>query len=104
MTPFTLLAVAAAAFFIAHVLLLFTSFGKNGYNKAKYLWSHLTLWICGGLAFTMAVLFAGKGESEIIDVFDTPVKRWLIIAVVLALSAVAHTVVKLLVMPRYQSR
>lgn len=104
MTPFTLLAIAAAAFFVAHVLLLFTSFGKNGYNKTKYFWSHLTLWICGALIFTMALLFAGKGESDIIDVFDTPVKRWLIIVVALVLSAVAHTVVKLLVMPRFQSR
>lgn len=104
MTPFTLLAIAAAAFFIAHVLLLFTSFGKNGYNKTKYFWSHLTLWICGAIAFTMALLFAGKGESDVIDAFNTPVKRWLIIVVVLVLSAVAHTVVKLLVMPRYQSR
>lgn len=104
MTPFTLLAIAAAAFFIAHVLLLFTSFGRSGYNKTRYFWSHLTLWICGALVFTMALLYAGKGESDIIDVFDTPVKRWLVIGVALVLSAVAHTIVKLLVMPRYQSR
>lgn len=104
MTPFTLLAVAAAIFFVAHVFLLFTSFGRGVYNRRKYLWSHLTLWICGALVFTMALLYAGKGESAIVDVFDTPVKRWLIIAVALGLSAAAHTIVKLLVMPRYQSR
>lgn len=104
MTPITILAIVAAAFFVAHVLLLFTSFGREGYNKTKYLWSHLTLWICGAIVFIMTQLYAGKGESGMVDAFDTPLKRWLIIAVVLVLSVVAHTIVKLFVMPRYQSR
>lgn len=104
MTPLTLLAAGAALFFVAHVFLLFTSFGRGAYNKRKYLWSHLTLWICGAILFAMATLYAGTGESPILDVFDTPVKRWLIIVVAFGLSAIAHTVVKLLVMPRYQSR
>ncbi|WP_343704189.1 hypothetical protein [Chitinophaga sp.] len=104
MTLFTLLAVAAAVFFVAHVFLLFTSFGRGIYHKRKYLWSHLTLWICGAVLFVMATLYAGKGESPVIDVFDTPVKRWLIIVVAFGLSAAAHTIVKLLVMPRYQGR
>ncbi len=52
----------------------------------------------------MASLFAGKGTSEVIDVFDTPVKRWLILVVAIGLSAIAHMVVKLLVMPKYQAR
>lgn len=104
MTPFTWLAAAAAIFFVAHVLLLFTSFSRGMYNKRKYIWSHLTLWICGAIVFSMALLYAGKGESAIMDAFDTPVKRWLIIAVAFALSAAAHTIVKLWVMPRYQAR
>ncbi|RPD42044.1 hypothetical protein EG028_07790 [Chitinophaga barathri] len=99
-----MLAIGAAIFFVAHVLLLFTSFGKADYNRKKYLWSHLTLWICGILLFSAALLYAGKGVSPIIDVFDTPVKQWLILVVVLVLSAAAHTIVKLLVMPKYQGR
>lgn len=104
MTPFFLLALAAALFFVAHVFLLFTSFGKDQYNRKKYLWSHLTLWICGAILFAMTTLFAGKGTSEVMDVFDTPVKRGLILVVAFGLSAIAHTVVKLLVMPKYQAR
>lgn len=97
-----LLALAAALFFLAHVFLLFTSFGKDSYNKTKYLWSHLTLWICGILVFTLTTLYAGTGESAIADVFDTPVKRWLIPVITVALSLVAHTIVRYLVLPRYQ--
>ncbi len=104
MTPFVLLAAAAAIFFVAHVILLFTSFGKGQYNRKKYLWSHLTLWICGAILFAMTTMYAGKGTSEVMDVFDTPLKRGLIIVVAFGLSAIAHTVVKLLVMPRYQAR
>lgn len=104
MTPLTLLALGAALFFVAHVYLLFTSFGRGGYNKRKYLWSHLTLWICGALIFAMAAVYAGTGESPVLDVLDTPLKRWLVIVVAFGLSAVAHTIVKLLVMPRYQNR
>lgn len=104
MTPFVLLAAAAALFFVAHVFLLFTSFGKDSYHRTKYLWSHLTLWICGAILFVMTTMFAGKGTSEMTDVFDTPVKRALILVVAFGLSAIAHTVVKLLVMPKYQAR
>ena len=104
MTPLTLLALGAAIFFVAHVFLLFTSFGKSGYNRKKYLWSHLTLWITGILLFVAARLYAGTGQSPVIDVFDTPLKQGLILVVALALSAAAHTIVKLLVMPKYQGR
>ncbi|MGX5820919.1 hypothetical protein ACWKWU_22165 [Chitinophaga lutea] len=104
MNPLTLLALGAAAFFVAHVFLLFTSFSRGVYHKRKYLWSHLTLWICGGLLFILTTLYAGTGQSSLADVFDTPVKRLLIPGIVLVLSAVAHTIVKKLVMPRYQSR
>ncbi|RFS21982.1 hypothetical protein DVR12_15165 [Chitinophaga silvatica] len=97
----TTLTVLASLFFIAHVYLLFTSFGKSGFQKQKYLWSHITLWVTGGLAFLVAVLFSGKGVSGVLDVFDTPGKAALLLLLAFVLSGTAHTIVKLLVMPRY---
>ncbi|GAA3923426.1 hypothetical protein GO495_02645 [Chitinophaga oryziterrae] len=101
MTAFNSLVILALVFFLAHVVLLFTSFGKNGYQKTRYLYSHITLWICGGLLFLLASLYAGKQVSGIVDVFDTPVKQLLIIGLVLLLSFTAHTIVRYLVMPKY---
>jgi hypothetical protein len=101
MTAFNSLAILALLFFLAHVVLLFTSFGKNGYQKTRYLYSHITLWICGGLLFLLASLYAGKQVSGILDVFDTPGKQLMIIGVVLLLSLTAHTIVRYLVMPKY---
>ena len=102
MTPLMMLATAAALFFVAHVLLLFTSFGKYDYSRKKYRWSHITLWICAILLFIAVNQYAGKGVSPVADVFDTPVKQWLILVVALVLSAAAHIIVKLLVMPKYR--
>lgn len=104
MTMFTVLTTLALAFFLAHVYLLFTSFGKLGYQKTKYLWSHLTLWICGVILCLITVFYAGKNVSVIADVFDTPAKQILPVGVVLVLSALAHTIVKTLVMPKYATR
>lgn len=104
MTTFMLFSIGAAVFFIAHVLLLFTSFGKDSYHKTKYFWSHLTLWISGILVFVMTTLYAGSGESAIVDVFDSPVKRWMVLGVTVSLSLIAHLVVRSLVLPRYQAR
>jgi TM2 domain-containing membrane protein YozV len=101
MTLFTSLAILALVFFIAHVVLLFTSFGKNGYQKTRYLYSHVTLWVCGAILFVLASMYAGKQVSGILDVFDTPFKQLLIIGVVLLLSLTAHTIVRFLVMPKY---
>ncbi|MGO4292550.1 hypothetical protein [Chitinophaga sp. RAB17] len=98
----TTLTILAVAFFLAHVYLLFTSFGKNGFQKQKYLWSHITLWITGGLACLIAILFAGKSVSSVIDVFDTPGKAAILLLIALALSGAAHSIVKLLVLPKYQ--
>jgi hypothetical protein len=98
----TTLTISAAVFFLAHVYLLFTSFGKTGFQKQKYLWSHITLWITGGLAALIALLFAGKSVSSVIDVFDTPGKAAILLLIALALSAAAHSIVKLLVLPKYQ--
>jgi len=101
MTAFNSLVFLALVFFLAHVVLLFTSFGKKGYQKTRYLYSHVTLWICGGILFTLASLYSGKGVSTLLDVFDTPSKRVLIVGVFLLLSFVAHNIVRWLVMPKY---
>ncbi|TWW01931.1 hypothetical protein [Chitinophaga pinensis] len=102
MIAFNSLAILALLFFLAHVVLLFTSFGKKGYQKKRYFYSHLTLWICGGLVFLLAMLYAGTNTSSILDVFDTPGKQLLILGMVVVLSLSAHTIVRLLVMPKYQ--
>ncbi len=99
---FTTLAVLALVFFVAHVILLFTSFGKNGYQKKRYFYSHLTLWIAGILLFIMAALYAGKQVSPILDVFDTVGKQALILGAVVVLSFTAHTIVRYLVIPRFK--
>ncbi|UYQ94602.1 hypothetical protein MKQ68_05790 [Chitinophaga horti] len=103
MIAFTSMLVLAIAFFIAHVVLLFTSFGKTGFQKKKYFWSHLTLWITGVIAYLVTVLYAGKGISPIVDLFDTAGKQALLLLVVVVLSIVAHTIVKLFVLPKYTS-
>jgi hypothetical protein len=101
MTAFNSLVILALVFFLAHVVLLFTSFGKNGYQKTRYLYSHVTLWACGGILFTLATLYAGKGVSTLLDVFDTSVKRIMIVGAFLLLSFLAHNIVRLLVIPKY---
>jgi uncharacterized membrane protein len=99
----TTLTVLTLLFFLAHVYLLFTSFGKKGFQKQKYLWSHITLWITGILACVITVMFAGRSVSGFIDVFDTPAKSALLIVLALVLSATAHTIVKKLILPKYNS-
>ncbi|MBO9728825.1 MAG: hypothetical protein J7623_09330 [Chitinophaga sp.] len=98
----TTLTALAAVFFLAHVFLLFTSFGKAGFQKQKYLWSHITLWITGALATLIAIMYAGKSVSGVLDVFDTPGKAALLLLIAFALSGAAHSIVKLLVLPKYQ--
>ena len=100
-TMYTTLLVLTIAFFVAHVFLLFTSFGKAGFQKTKYLFSHITLWACGIFAYLIAYLYAGKNVSAVADVFDTPVKQGFLIVLVIILSVIAHTIVKFLVLPRF---
>ncbi|MCW3464616.1 hypothetical protein [Chitinophaga nivalis] len=97
---FATLTLLAVVFFVAHVYLLFTSFGKKGFQKTKYLWSHITLWITGLLACLITVIYAGQSVSGVIDVFDTPLKSALLVVIALVLSAAAHTIVKLFVLPK----
>ncbi|PUZ22069.1 hypothetical protein DCM91_15185 [Chitinophaga costaii] len=91
----------ALLFFIAHVALLFTSFGKTAYNKRRYAWSHYTLWICGIIVYVAAVLNA-RGDDTL-GIFNTPLKQLLILVVVAVLSLVAHTIVRKLVLPKYKA-
>jgi hypothetical protein len=102
MIAFNSLAILALLFFIAHVGLLFTSFGKSGYQKKRYFYSHLTLWISGGLVFLLALLYGGTNTAAFLDVFDTLGKQLLILALVVVLSFTAHTIVRLLILPKYQ--
>jgi len=96
-----LLALMAVSF-LAHVFLLFTSFGPGGLKKTRYFYSHFTLWITGALACLTAVLFAGKDVSPVIDTFNTPGKQLLLVVVSFALSLTAHSIVKLFVLPQYR--
>lgn len=94
MTLFSGLSVAAILFFVAHVALLLMSFPKSGFHKGRYLWSHITLWICGALVCWMAA----TGQSSLSEVFDTTTKRLLILVGFFALSGIAHLVVRYLVL------
>lgn len=96
---FYLLLVVAAAFFLAHVILLFTAFPNAQLAQKRYFYSHLTLWLTGATVFILALLYSGKGQSGFLDYFDSPVKKGMIITFTLALSLVAHTIVRLLVLP-----
>lgn len=98
----TILLSLMAISFIAHVLMLFTSFGAGGVKKKRYFLSHLTLWITGALGYVIAWQFAGKDVSPVIDVFDTPFKQFLIIVLAFALSLIAHSIVRMFVLPQYK--
>lgn len=97
----TVLLVLALLFFIAHVALLFTSFRKDSYNKRRYAWSHYTLWICGAIVYAAAVLYAREDNS--LGIFNSTAKQLLILVTVVVLSIVAHTIVRLLVLPKYKA-
>jgi len=91
-----------AVCFLAHVILLFTSFGAGGVKRTRYFLSHLTLWLTGAFAYLTALLYAGKNISAVIDMFDTPGKQLLLLVVAFGLSLVAHSIVKLFVLPQHK--
>jgi hypothetical protein len=93
------LIIIAIIFFITHVALLFTAFPKSELARRRYFYSHLTLWLTGLAVFTLAVLYAGSGQSAFLDYFDTPLKKAIILIFTFALSLTAHLIVKLLVLP-----
>jgi hypothetical protein len=96
---FYLIVTAAAALFIAHVVLLLASFQKSQLIPARYFYSHLTLWLTGVLVFVLALLYSGTGQLSFLDYFDTMQKKTMILVFTFALSLVAHLIVKLLVLP-----
>jgi len=96
---FYFLLIIAAGLFLAHVVLLFTAFPDAQLAQRRYFYSHLTLWLTGATVFILALLYSGEGQSTFLDYFDTPTKKGMIIAFTLALSLVAHTIVRLLVLP-----
>jgi hypothetical protein len=96
---FYTLIVAAAVFFLAHVILLFTSFPGTGFLSSRYFYSHLTLWITGIIIFTLAILYSGTNVSGFFDYFDTPFKKGMILIFTFGLSLVAHCIVRYLVLP-----
>jgi hypothetical protein len=98
----TLLLILAATCFLTHVILLFTSFGDAAVRWRRYFWSHITLWITGLLGTIITWAYAEKEISPVIDVFNTPFKQSLPLIVALGLSLLAHSIVRLLVLPRYQ--
>lgn len=96
---FYLIVTAATALFIAHVVLLFTSFQKSELVPARYFYSHLTLWLTGVLVFVLALLYSGTGQLSFLDYFDTMQKKVMILVFTFALSLIAHLIVRLLVLP-----
>ena len=96
---FYLLFIAAAILFIAHVALLFTSFPQSRLLPKRYFYSHLTLWLTGGSVFILALLYNGSGRSAFLDYFNSPLKLRMILVFTFALSLVAHSIVRLLVLP-----
>ncbi|PZF74251.1 hypothetical protein [Taibaiella soli] len=97
---FFLLSILALGLFIAHVILLFTSFPQKGFQRSRYFYSHLTLWLTGIIVFGLTTLYSGDGQSVLLDYFDTPVKKIMILVVTLILSITAHLIVKTLVLPK----
>jgi hypothetical protein len=96
---FYFLLIAAAILFLFHVGLLLAAFPNSELAHRRYFFSHLTLWLTGLMVFTMAVLYSGSGQSSFLDYFNTPLKKGMILIFTLALSLVAHLIVKTLVLP-----
>jgi len=101
---FYLLIAVAAALFIAHVTLLLLAFPKSQLAGTRYFYSHLTLWLTGLIVFILALLYSGSGRSAFLDYFNSFPKQVMILAFTLALSLVAHTIVRLLVLPLLSKR
>jgi hypothetical protein len=94
----------AAIAFLTHVILLLVSFSKGRFFRSRYFFSHFTLWLTGVVVFSLAMLYAGKGVSGFLDYFDTDVKRVTILVVTVLVSALAHGIVKFLVLPSMHPR
>ena len=104
LTMLYFLTFAAAAFFIAHVVFLFTSFHRSGFSNRRYFYAHLTLWLAGISVFLLAWRYQGRAISGFLDYFDTFSHLITILVFTAALSLVAHLIVKFLVLPLWQIR
>lgn len=90
-----LLLALAGVCFLLHVVFLFGSFGTGGrFNRRRYFYSHLTLWITGLLLFILVTTFQGQHAAAMIDYFDTAGRRLMILIGVVALSLLAHIIVR----------
>ncbi|WP_413667919.1 hypothetical protein ACEN9X_26090 [Mucilaginibacter sp. Mucisp86] len=89
----------AVILFIAHVVLLFTSFSNASLISPRYFYSHLTLWLTGLSVFALAALYSGTNQSGFLDYFNTWMKRSYILVFTFGLSLVAHCLVTFLVLP-----
>lgn len=96
---FYLLIITAALSFIAHVVLLLASFSGSRFAGNRYFYSHLTLWLTGVVVFVLALLYSGSNQSGFLDYFDTPFKKSMILVATIALSLVAHSIVRFMVLP-----
>jgi hypothetical protein len=94
---FYFLVAIAAIFFITHVVLLLLSFPQLQLAQGRYFYSHLTLWLTGLVVFILAWFY--NGESGALSYFDTPFKKSMILVFTVALSAVAHSIVRFVVVP-----
>lgn len=89
----------AVILFIAHVILLFTSFSNAGIIPSRYFYSHLTLWLTGLSVFALVALYSGTNRSAFLDYFDTWMRKSYIVLFTFGLSLVAHAIVTFLVLP-----
>jgi hypothetical protein len=96
---FYFLVAIAAIFFITHVVLLLLSFPQSQLAQRRYFYSHLTLWLTGLVVFILACFYSGIDGSGMLAYFDTPFKKSMILVFTLALSAVAHGIVRFVVLP-----
>jgi hypothetical protein len=98
------LVIAAAVLFIAHVVLLIASFRRSGFSGRRYFYSHLTLWLTGICVFVLALQYHGQQVSGFLDYFSTVGRLAMILVFTVALSLVAHLIVKLLVLPALEKK
>jgi hypothetical protein len=96
---FNLLITAALLLFITHVALLIASFTGTKFATSRYFYSHLTLWLTGGVIFLAALIYSGTNQSGFLDYFSTPLRKGMILVVTFAVSLVAHSIVSYGVLP-----
>ena len=96
------LVLSAIVLFVAHVGFLLASFRRSGFSGRRYFYSHLTLWLTGICVFVLAWLYSGKNVSGFLDYFNSINRLLLILGFTVALSLVAHLIVRYLVLPVWQ--